>query len=445
MELLQTSCSTLSTAATRPIHSTINNLSINSTNIAKAANSYAIARSKTQHFHLPSYRFIHEDIRPIFSLSPRSCLRCGKDRRELSWSEIERIYEMLDKNEIKKEIKCDKLGDKVKLRYIETRLEETANDLQKVIDQLEDFGKNRSKSNPEIAWKLRNSNGRFSYLTGQKPSTSGTGHAPEIVESNNTNPLTKGINEMKKMTMEEVLQRQRAEKLSEELDDQRNRRHGYFPGASPALQNNVQRFDHFLHQQEIPTNNFDYSSSRCSTPSRRGYSQGPIQTCTVLYKFTAQNPRELSLNRGDVVRVNREIDSNWIEGERNGNVGIFPASYVQMDEDPSTSRNRVRVLYPFQARNRNELSLKRGEILRRRREIDAHWFEGTNSKGQIGIFPKCYVQDYNEGVENGDDAAAAAAAGSVIPDRPKTPKIVSSTNYASRFVLHSFSYFFWPV
>lgn len=32
---------------------------------------------------------------------------------------------------------------------------------------------------------------------------------------------------MKKMTMEEVLQRQRAEKLSEELDDQRNRRHGY--------------------------------------------------------------------------------------------------------------------------------------------------------------------------------------------------------------------------
>uniref|UniRef100_A0A914XSY5 SH3 domain-containing protein n=1 Tax=Panagrolaimus superbus TaxID=310955 RepID=A0A914XSY5_9BILA len=358
---------------------------------------------------------------------PQSPLQ--NDRRELSWSEIERLYEMLDKSEIKKEIQCDKLGDKVKLRYIETRLEETANDLQKVIDQLEDFGKNRSKSNPEIAWKLRNSNGRFSYLTGQKPSTSGTGHAPEL-ESNNSNPLTKGINEMKKMSMEEVLQRQRAEKLSEELDNQRNRRHGYFPGASPALQNNVQRFDHFLHQQEIPTNNFDYPSSRCSTPARRGYSQGPIQTCTVLYKFTAQNPRELSLNRGDVVRVNREIDSNWIEGERNGNVGIFPASYVQMDEDPSTSRNRVRVLYPFQARNRNELSLKRGELLRRRREIDAHWFEGTNSKGQIGIFPKCYVQDYIEGVENGDDAAA----GSVIPDRPKTPKIVASTNYASRFV-----------
>ena len=63
--------------------------------------------------------------------------------------------------------------------------------------------------------------------------------------------------------------------------------------------------------------------------------------------------------------------------------------------------------------------------MRRRREIDANWFEGTNSKGQIGIFPKCYVQDSIEGAENGDDAA-----GSVIPDRPKTPKITTATNYS---------------
>lgn len=32
---------------------------------------------------------------------------------------------------------------------------------------------------------------------------------------------------MKKMTMEEILQRQKAEKLSEELIDQKNRKHGY--------------------------------------------------------------------------------------------------------------------------------------------------------------------------------------------------------------------------
>ncbi|KAE9553894.1 hypothetical protein FO519_002883 [Halicephalobus sp. NKZ332] len=367
-----------------------------------SGNSYAITRSQTHHFHLPSYRFVHEDPRPI--ISPNSCFRCGKDRRDYSWEEIETLYEMMDKTELGNEIKKDKLGDRVKLRFIENRLEETANDLQKVIDQLETFGKTRSKSSSDIDWKLRNSNGKFNYLTG--------------ILNGSPNYLTKAVDDMKKMTMEEILQRQRAEKLSEELDDQKNRRHGYFPGASPALQNNVQRFDHLLYNNvgNNVGNNTEVTPSRCSTPARRGGSSGPIQTCTVLYK-------ELSLNRGDVVRVHREVDSNWIEGERNGHVGIFPSSYVQMDEDPSTSRNKVRALYPFQARNKNELSLRKGEILRKRREIDPNWLEGTNSKGQIGIFPKCYVQGLSEAPENGEEDFSGVA-----PDRPKTPKITTTNS-----------------
>lgn len=38
----------------------------------------------------------------------------------------------------------------------------------------------------------------------------------------------------------------------------------------------------------------------------------------------------MPLNKGDVVRINRQVDSNWLEGERNGKCGIFPASYVQV-------------------------------------------------------------------------------------------------------------------
>ena len=236
MEALQIACSPLG----KESQSSVKSLS------AKGpSGNFAITRSKTQHFHLPSYRFVHEDPRPI--LSPRSCFRCGKDRRDYTWEEIETLYEMADKAELGKEIKKDKLGERVKLRFIENRLEETANDLQKVIDQLETFGKTRSKSNPDIAWKLRNSNGKFSYLTGQQPSTSKGLSVCRVVPlvfyinfnlyiirstftgllNGSPNPLTKAVNEMKKMTMEEILQRQRAEKLSEELDDQKNRRHGY--------------------------------------------------------------------------------------------------------------------------------------------------------------------------------------------------------------------------
>lgn len=65
-----------------------------------------------------------------------------------------------------------------------------------------------------------------------------------------------------------------------------------------------------------------------------------------------------------------------------------------------------------------------GEILRKRREIDPNWFEGTNSKGQIGIFPKCYVQPFIEGQEEEEDINEV----SVLPDRPKTPKIVATNH-----------------
>uniref|UniRef100_A0A0M3ITD6 DAD domain-containing protein n=1 Tax=Ascaris lumbricoides TaxID=6252 RepID=A0A0M3ITD6_ASCLU len=50
-----------------------------------------------------------------------------------------------------------------------------------------------------------------------------------------------------------MINRQRVEKLSEELEQQRSRRHGYVqrrsnfrPSASPALQKNFDRFDGLL-------------------------------------------------------------------------------------------------------------------------------------------------------------------------------------------------------
>jgi len=42
--------------------------------------------------------------------------------------------------------------------------------------------------------------------------------------------------------------------------------------------------------------------------------------------------RELSLRKGDVVYLLRQIDSNWFKGERHGTVGIFPVSHVEVGE-----------------------------------------------------------------------------------------------------------------
>ena len=65
------------------------------------------------------------------------------------------------------------------------------------------------------------------------------------------------------------------------------------------------------------------------------------------------------MNKGDVVRITREVDAHWLEGERNGKTGIFPASYVQIESEFERARQKLRVIYPFTARNSNELNLKR--------------------------------------------------------------------------------------
>uniref|UniRef100_A0A0M3HFK0 SH3 domain-containing protein n=1 Tax=Ascaris lumbricoides TaxID=6252 RepID=A0A0M3HFK0_ASCLU len=94
-----------------------------------------------------------------------------------------------------------------------------------------------------------------------------------------------------------------------------------------------------------------------------------------------------------------------------------------MDERLPEERMKLIALFPFFARNRNELSLKKGEIVRYRRSIDANWLEGVNNRGEIGIFPKTYVQEIRD---SGNKLTTDFDIDSSTPDRPKTPKIFTS-------------------
>ena len=46
--------------------------------------------------------------------------------------------------------------------------------------------------------------------------------------------------------------------------------------------------------------------------------------------FQAQNHRELSFKKGDLIYIRRQVDNNWYEGERNAMIGILPVSYVEI-------------------------------------------------------------------------------------------------------------------
>lgn len=40
--------------------------------------------------------------------------------------------------------------------------------------------------------------------------------------------------------------------------------------------------------------------------------------------------RELTLQKGDIVYIHKEVDRNWLEGEHHGRLGIFPSNYVEV-------------------------------------------------------------------------------------------------------------------
>lgn len=83
-----------------------------------------------------------------------------------------------------------------------------------------------------------------------------------------------------------------------------------------------------------PDSDFDEFSSQCSSsPGNHNQEDLPVQPiakCKALYPYTPNLTDELPLKPGDILSVYRQQDDGWWLGECNGNVGIFPATYVEI-------------------------------------------------------------------------------------------------------------------
>ncbi|XP_061842229.1 vinexin isoform X1 [Nerophis lumbriciformis] len=123
------------------------------------------------------------------------------------------------------------------------------------------------------------------------------------------------------------------------------------------------------------------------------------------FNFQAQSQKELTLHRGDIVYIHRQVDANWFEGEHHGRAGIFPTTYVEVlppSEKPTPIKTpNVQVLdygeavalYTFNADLPVELSFRKGEVISITRCVDDKWLEGRISgTNRSGIFPASYVQ-----------------------------------------------------
>uniref|UniRef100_A0A671U3E8 Sorbin and SH3 domain containing 3 n=1 Tax=Sparus aurata TaxID=8175 RepID=A0A671U3E8_SPAAU len=123
------------------------------------------------------------------------------------------------------------------------------------------------------------------------------------------------------------------------------------------------------------------------------------------FSFQAQSPKELTLQKGDIVYIHRQVDANWFEGEHHGRAGIFPTTYVEI-LPPSVKPTPIKpptlqvldygeavALFNFNADLPVELSFRKGEVIDITRRVDDKWLEGRISgTSRSGIFPASYVQ-----------------------------------------------------
>ncbi|XP_061181926.1 uncharacterized protein LOC133190361 isoform X3 [Saccostrea echinata] len=209
--------------------------------------------------------------------------------------------------------------------------------------------------------------------------------------------------EYRRQRLEQLYQEERRRKILQEEADLEARRHNDFF----TYPNNINPDPMMTPSQKspIPVDRFDEPmtvTAKYGVPAdrRRGFQiQGKAKA---LYTFNAQNPRELSFKKGDILYLLRQVDRNWFEGEHYGRKGIFPSNYVevittieQAQEAARQSEGQARARFNFNGQTNVELSLRKGEIVTLLRRVDENWFEGRSGNRQ-GIFPVAYVEVLNE-------------------------------------------------
>ncbi|XP_052235383.1 uncharacterized protein LOC127847484 isoform X2 [Dreissena polymorpha] len=184
--------------------------------------------------------------------------------------------------------------------------------------------------------------------------------------------------------LEQIFEEEKRKKAAQQQADIESRKHSDFLLPSQ--------------KSPIPSDRFEEPTGRYGAvpdERRRGFQiHGKAKG---LFNFTAQNNRELTFRKGDILYLIRKVDANWFEGEINGCVGIFPVNYVEIltsieeaNSAAQQSEGLARAKYNFTAQTSVELSMRKGEVVILLRHVDENWFEGRAGNKQ-GIFPVAYV------------------------------------------------------
>ncbi|CAF0843699.1 unnamed protein product [Rotaria sordida] len=183
-------------------------------------------------------------------------------------------------------------------------------------------------------------------------------------------------------------------------------------------------FSNFYHKQKLSNgtnghteqqdriSHHDFIDSNQQKPEHKTQTRlklQPIFKALALHSFYAQTSRELSFKKGDILLVLRRINDDWLEGEYQGLIGIFPLNHVELfpieinqqddylndyDHDYDIEGEAI-VKYDFIPQQTFELQLRKGDKVILLRKIDNYWYEGRLNHIE-GIFPAAYVETLKE-------------------------------------------------
>ena len=120
-----------------------------------------------------------------------------------------------------------------------------------------------------------------------------------------------------------------------------------------------------------------------------------------VHKFVGVSEEELSFSPGESILLIKRVDDNWLEGELDGRIGIFPKNRVKIEVgSPSLSsesalarsgRACALVLNDFPGDCPGDLPLLQGQIVELLGNIGSGWSRGKIEES-IGIFPTSFVE-----------------------------------------------------
>lgn len=132
------------------------------------------------------------------------------------------------------------------------------------------------------------------------------------------------------------------------------------------------------------------------------------------YDYEKDEDNEVEFVEGDLIVEIDFVDEEWWSGKnaRTGEVGVFPAAYVTLDDEqeseqvsapapaqskaaePSKDKSQSATAeYDYEKEEDNEISFKEGDKIVDIEFIDLDWWSGKNAAtGEIGVFPGNYVK-----------------------------------------------------